>query len=523
MAETTGASGGRRRRWRLSTKLLLFGELVLLLLVFGMIVPIRASMRMQVIEDIQRELRSVASTAALQLDGDLHQAAVASGDVESRAFLALRSQLRAIAAANGYSPDNIYTYSADAEEGVLRFAVMIHEEPFLGDPYKVKAHQAMAWQTGGTTTTGLFEDRYGQWLASVAPIRDRAGRVVGLLEVAKRADAALARIDQTLLVTGLAAVGGLVLASLAGWLALQRIVIRPVRKIHEGMQALAAHDFKHRTEVRTGDELEDLAEALNTMSTQLNAARAIQAGFMPKAPPDAPGYRFAYRSDPCDATGGDYLDAFGLPNGDSVILLADVTGHGLGPSLIMASCRSALRALAQEGLEPGELMRRLERQLAQDLTEGRFITMVLGVLRSDGRLTYANAGHAPAMVVRGGAVEQLGSHRPPLGLFSAFPELAAAWEEDEQTTVELSPGDRVVFTSDGVNESQDVRDEFFGMGPIEAAAQRGDWDADQVVSQLSHQLVLHRADRPADDDVTMLCVDRVEGEVAERDGVVVVA
>ncbi|MEM1213909.1 MAG: SpoIIE family protein phosphatase [Planctomycetota bacterium] len=510
MSEAASSLAGEGRRgWRLSTKLLLFGELVLLLLVFGMIVPIRASMRTQVVEDIQQELRSVASTAALQLDGDLHAEAVASGDATSPAFVALRDRLRAIAAVNGYSPDNIYTYSNDAEAGRLRFGVMIHNEPFLGDPYQTKEHQAMAWQTGTTKTTGLFTDPYGEWIAAVAPIRDRAGQVTGLLEVAKRADAALARIDRTLLTTGFAAVLGLVFASLVGWLVLRRLVIRPVRKIHEGMRALSDHNFKHRTEVRTGDELEDLAEALNTMSTQLNAARAIQAGFVPKAPPDAPGYRFAYRSDPCDATGGDYLDAFALPNGDSVILLADVTGHGLGPSLIMASCRSALRALAQEGLEPSELMRRLERQLAQDLTDGRFITMVLGVLRDDGRLTYANAGHAPAMVVRGGSVERLDSHRPPLGLFAAFPELAAGWDEDEQTTVQLSMGDRVVFTSDGVNETQDVSDRFFGMGPIEAAAQREDWDADTVVRQLSHQLVLHRADRPADDDVTMLCVDRV--------------
>ncbi|MEM6391980.1 MAG: SpoIIE family protein phosphatase [Planctomycetota bacterium] len=521
MAESSAETG--RRGWRLSTKLLLFGELVLLLLVFGMIVPIRASMRMQVVEDIQQELRSVASTAALQLDGDLHAEAVASGDASSPAFLILRDRLRMIAAVNGFAPDNLYTYSNDPDAGKLKFGVMIHEEPFLGDPYAIKEHQAMAWQTGATKTTGLFTDPYGEWIAAAAPIRDRQGRVTGLLEVAKRADTALARIDRTLLTTGVAAVLGLVLSSVVGWLVLRRLVIRPVQQIHEGMRALSDHNFKHRTEVRTGDELEDLAEALNTMSTQLNAARAIQAGFVPKAPPDAPGYRFAYRSDPCDATGGDYLDAFALPNGDSVILLADVTGHGLGPSLIMASCRSALRALAQEGLEPGELMRRLERQLAQDLTEGRFITMVLGVLRADGGLTYANAGHAPAMVVQGGSVQQLGSHRPPLGLFSAFPDLADAWEDDEQTTVQLSPGDRVVFTSDGVNESQDVQDQFFGMAPIEAAAQRGDWDADKVVSQLSHQLVLHRADRPADDDVTMLCVDRVAGQVEARDGGVAVA
>lgn len=78
-----------------------------------------------------------------------------------------------------------------------------------------------------------------------------------------------------------------------------------------------------------------------------------------------------------------------------------------------------------------------------------------------------------------------------------------------QSSVELGPGDRVVFTSDGVNESQDTRHRMFGFGPIERTARRRDLNPSAVIDQLHNQLTLHRAGAPAVDDVTMLCVDRV--------------
>jgi len=494
---------------RLSTKLLLISELVILLLVAGMIIPIRSQMRRQAVSDMQHELRSVAATAALQLDGDLHQQVADEQDPDSAAFRTLRDQLRDIAAANDFGPDNIYTFYPDPKSGVLRFGVMLQDDTFIGDPYEVREHQAMAVASGLAYASSLFRDDYGDWIAAVAPIRTNDGEIVALLEVAHTAGEFFARVDRAILITTVAAVAGVVLASIGGYLVLRFLVIKPVRAIHAGMIALAEHDFTHKTVVKTGDEFEQLADSLNHVSAQLNVARQIQAGFVPQDPPEAEGYRFAYRSDPCDATGGDYIDAFTLPNGNTAILVADVTGHGIGPSLIMASCRSALRALAQADLPPGPLLEKLEDQLLDDLTNGRFITMIYGVLEPDGRLTYANAGHAPALVVNDGSITRLESHRPPLGIVLEPSPGDVCALDDMQTTLQLQPGDRVVFTSDGVNETQDQRDEQFGLERIERTARRRDLDADAFVNQLHDQITLHRAGQPPVDDITMLCVDRV--------------
>ncbi len=297
---------------------------------------------------------------------------------------------------------------------------------------------------------------------------------------------------------------GIAISSLLGYLVLSRLVIRPVGEIHRGLQALGRHDFSHRVKLNTKDEFQTLGDALNILSDQLNVARSIQAGFFPAELPACVGYRMAGASEPCDATGGDYYDAFKLDDQRTAVVMADVTGHGLGPSLIMATCRSALQALARTGLEPGDLLQRLEDQLAPDLTEGRFITMIMGVLHEDGRFTYANAGHAPAMIrTANDGVKHLGSHRPPLGVIIPLDD------QDLQTTVQLDPGDRVLLTSDGVNEAQNTFNKQFGFGPLERLIDDLALKCDQVVATLRRDVGTHRHPRRADDDLTILCIDRV--------------
>jgi serine phosphatase RsbU (regulator of sigma subunit) len=296
-----------------------------------------------------------------------------------------------------------------------------------------------------------------------------------------------------------------------GWLVLQRLVIQPMTAVHNGMRALARQDFSHRVDVSTRDESEELADTFNGLSRQLNAARLIQSSFFPRSLPESTHYRLAGFSLPCDATGGDYFDAFELDDGRLAVVLADVSGHGLGPSLLMASCRAALRALAHAGLEPADLLDRLNALLLHDLDGGRFITMIYGELESDGTFTYANAGHGPALVARRSQVTHLASHRPPLGI-----QLDLNGEE-RQTTLQLEPEDRILLTSDGLSEAAGSDGEHFGLQRIEAVLADSDLDAYQVVEQLRQKLLDHTGDRPTLDDVTILCVDR-NGEPSVTSG-----
>lgn len=490
---------------RLSTKLLIISELVLLVLAFALLLPTRSSMREQVTVDMQNQLAAIASTAALQLDGDLHRHVEADNDPYAPAFISLRDRLRAVRDVNHLTSDHIYSFYL-GDDDLLHFGVMPHEsEPFVGEAYAIKDHHRRALADGAVAVSTLYEDANGQWISAVAPIFDSQDQVAGILEVTQPSEAYFARYDRMLLVNTAIAVVGLGISSLLGYLVLSRLVIRPVGAIHQGMHALGRQDFKHRVTLRTGDEFQELGDTLNALFDQLNAAKSIQQGFFPAELPQCQGFQMAAASEPCDATGGDYYDAFRIDKHRVAIVVADVTGHGLGPSLLMATCRSALHALAHSGVQPAELLGRLERQLAPDLQEGRFITMIFGILHEDGTFTYTNAGHGPAMIrTAADGPTRLPSHRPPLGVIIPLEN------QDIETTIQLEPGDRVLLASDGVNEAQNPENLLLGYEPIETLLNDALIACDQVVTQLRQNIRDHRQDRQADDDVTILCIDRVQ-------------
>lgn len=495
----------------LTTKLLLFGALVLLLLTFALVVPQRQAMTQQIIEDIQNRLSAIAATAALQIDGDLHAQAARDGTGTSPAFQKLRSRLRAIRDANGLNvtadgeatDDYLYTFSFGPDQR-LHFALMTHADDglFIGDPYPVHPQQAEALRTGRVAVSGLFQDHHGQWIAATAPIRNKAGDITGLLEVAQPADVYFGRVDHLLwMSTGIALATLLGAAAIGYWL-LRRTLLKPLDELRHGMEALGRHDFAHRVRIASRDELEKLGHTLNELFGQLNAAQVVQSGFLPRDMPNCHGYSMAVASEPCDATGGDYVDAFALDDGRIAVIVADVTGHGLGPSLLMASCRAALRALAKTGMSPADLIAKLEQQLLDDLGDAQFITMIYGILEPDGRFTYTNAGHGPALLRDRDGVRHLPPHRPPLGV-------VVPSDDDMQSTVQLEPGDRLLLTSDGVSEARSAQGHLLGVDPICEITALDDLDSVTVIETLQRKLLHHRGTRRADDDVTILCVDRL--------------
>ncbi|MEM9752263.1 MAG: SpoIIE family protein phosphatase [Planctomycetota bacterium] len=515
----------------LSAKLLMFGALVLLLLTTALLWPTRAAMREQVIEDIQNQLAAIAATAALQIDGDMHAAVLHEPlptpsdaneqDAKPSAFTMLQEKLRNVRDANGLgtkadgtpTDEYLYTFSF-APDASLLFTVMTHgpDDLFVGNPYDLHTHHAVAVQTGRVAASELYMDDYGEWISAAAPIRNVAGSITGLLEVTQPAEVYFGRYERLLWTNTLIALGTLFAAALLGYWLLRRTVLGPIHQVTRGMEALGRREFSHRVDIRTRDEFQRLGQTLNSLFGQLDAAKVVQAGFVPDSVPTGEGYSVAVKSEPCDATGGDYVDAFQLQDGRVAILIADVTGHGLGPSLVMASCRAALRALAHIDLSPSELVYKLEQLLEDDLTEGKFITMVYGVLEPDGTFTYCNAGHAPALLRRdhpdgpnGAKVQALPAHRPPLGV--VIPKTEG---EAYETRIELREGDRILLTSDGVNEAMNPESELLGIEPMQSLLQdRGLTTSEALVDRLCETVRSHRSGRPADDDVAILCVDRL--------------
>ena len=215
------------------------------------------------------------------------------------------------------------------------------------------------------------------------------------------------------------------------------------------------------------DALASVDDLLETgrMREQLAIARRIQLGFIPTAPPGLQGFEIDGWNQPCYETGGDYYDFLRLPGGRLGVAIGDVSSHGIGPALLMASARSALRALFQVAEGPGDVLSRLNDVLVPDMLEDHFMTMCVAVvdLRTR-RLRYAIAGHERPLLLRRDAdrFERLEARGMPLGI-------AAGFDYPEGEPLLLRSGDLLAGVTDGLWEAVDAGEEEFGYQRLEAA------------------------------------------------------
>ncbi len=195
------------------------------------------------------------------------------------------------------------------------------------------------------------------------------------------------------------------------------------------------------------------------MSLEAREARAIQQALLPKSSPFVPGFAISGLSIPAGAVGGDWYDFIGFDDGCWGLVLADVSGKGTAAALLMSATRGMLRSLTQTCSGPGEVLTRLNRLLVEDFPSGKFVTMVLAVLNPSTRtLSFASAGHLPPLLVDDKGARFLDSERGmPLGLGRG---------EFSETQVQLEPGARLVFYSDGITEATGGTDEEYGKGHL---------------------------------------------------------
>lgn len=251
-----------------------------------------------------------------------------------------------------------------------------------------------------------------------------------------------------------------------------------------------------------------LIEALrkrDEVEASLNVARDVQRSFMPRELPSIDHYELASWWYPNEAIGGDYCDVLRLRDGRYLLVMADVSGHGLGPSLLMASVRAALRALILKHHRTDVLLSLLARALAHDLQEGWFITMVLAAV--DNRhhaVEFANAGHGPALHYhrQAGHFTVLAATGVPLGVI-----------DDPQYVIgpntALQVGDLLIFCTDGIVEAMDEKDEQFGRERLERLVrQHAAAPVGEIVTAIAQAVTAHYVGESPPDDLTILALRR---------------
>src|SRR3954469_19925088 len=152
--------------------------------------------------------------------------------------------------------------------------------------------------------------------------------------------------------------------------------------------------------IRDITERKRAEKELRQNKEQFRVAREIQQRLFPKSAPLLDGFDIAGATYPAEATGGDYFDYLPMLNNCTGIVVGDVTGHGIGPALLMAETRAYLRILARNREDPAEILHRTNLVLAEDVGSERYVTLMLLKLNPAVKtVSYANAGHIPGYII----------------------------------------------------------------------------------------------------------------------------
>ncbi|MGC1421039.1 MAG: PP2C family protein-serine/threonine phosphatase [Terracidiphilus sp.] len=222
-------------------------------------------------------------------------------------------------------------------------------------------------------------------------------------------------------------------------------------------------------------------------AAELEAAREIQQRLVPAKLPQVNGYVIEAAYFPAQEVGGDFYQVFAQSDGAQLVVVGDVSGKGLKAAMTGTLALGALRALAAEGLGPGAVLTRLNRQQSET-QDGGFITCICARVTEQGEVTLANAGHLPPY--RNGEELQVSSDLP-LGI---SPE-----ETYKECSFHLEPGDQLTLLSDGVLEATDKMGELFGFERVRA-----------ISAQTAESIAGAALKFGQEDDITVLTLARLK-------------
>ncbi len=301
---------------------------------------------------------------------------------------------------------------------------------------------------------------------------------------------------------------------------------RPVRRLAEGAREIAAGNFDKKVEITTGDELEYLADSFNFMTdelkkytenlakvaaekersrTELEVAARIQMDMLPTNFADYAGrtdFELYALMEPAKDVGGDFYDFYLLQGRYLVVTVADVSGKGVPAALFMAKSQSVLKNCVLQSADPENMAGVLEaanEELCRNNEAAMFVTAFIGVLDlQTGRFTYADGGHCPPLLGRGGAYGFL-----PLKKSCVLGLMEMPYE---QQCIDLKPQDTLFIYTDGVSEAMNEDYALFTEARIKDGL--NGLVAGQSVADLLRQMLAvvrqYAGNAEQSDDITML-------------------
>lgn len=332
--------------------------------------------------------------------------------------------------------------------------------------------------------------------------------------------------DLSLTVAVIGALGILLIALVVVLIA--RSITRPVSMLVAATGRMSGGDFDVALPALTArDEVGDLSRAFAAMNRdlqghirdlvattaakeriegELSIAHDIQMSILPKMLPPFPNreeFNLYAVIEPAKEVGGDFYDFFQLDDDHLCLVIADVSGKGVPASLFMAVTKTLIKATANIGLSPAEILCQVNDQIARDNDQSMFVTVFCAVLDlSSGELAYTNAGHNPPVLIpRQGAPRYLPKTRQlVIGAMEEFPYHAES--------MRMATGDRLLLYTDGVTEAMNLQDELYAEERLLAVSNELQHEPIvAIVTGTVDSIKAFTGAAPQSDDITIMAIE----------------
>ncbi len=264
-----------------------------------------------------------------------------------------------------------------------------------------------------------------------------------------------------------------------------------------GLSVAAALDERERSATKLVSETDRRLVA----EQELTLAAEIQRTLQPKVAPRIAGLDIAGRCIPAASAAADFYDFLPLSDGRMGIVVGDVSGHGVGPALIMASTRQALRSLKDYHHDLGELLTAVNLDLCEGNGVSRFVTVFFAAIDAAQRqLQWSSAGHASLLLTATGEFVELPALSFPLGI---NPEESIPTSE----TIPFETGSILILLTDGLIEAQNAAHELFGKQRLrDALLRHRSQPADNIADSLINAITEFCTPIAPRDDMTIVVV-----------------
>ncbi len=236
---------------------------------------------------------------------------------------------------------------------------------------------------------------------------------------------------------------------------------------------------------------------------ELKRASAIQRNLLVKATPSIAGYSIYAFQEQCRMVGGDLYDVAILPDGRLLLMVADVSGKGMGGALLMSNILASFRILySEENFTLARAVRQVSLQLFNYSAPEDFATLFIGLVNpTDSTLSFINAGHNPPLVIHpDGKLDYLQPCGTMIGAFDF-----SDWEEQR---IPMNTGDQLLVFTDGVVEA-DRHGTQYGDARLERIlVDNRLLEPVEQISRIMNDVITFVEDSPRSDDITMLMLKK---------------